>query len=132
MQLRKNRYASYYDASIDDETLDNELASDVSDGLMSKEDKIKLDKMKVSGDGTVSVSVNASEIITDENNQFVTEQQKQILGTLSVTEEGEAAIDADNVITSETKQFVTAEQIKKIESTAIVEYDEGEEALIFS
>ena len=47
MPRRKNRYVSYYDASIDDETLDNELASSTSDGLMSKEDKIKLDSIQL-------------------------------------------------------------------------------------
>lgn len=41
------RYPSYYDSSIDDATLDPELATHTSDGLMSKEDKIKLDSIGI-------------------------------------------------------------------------------------
>ena len=68
---RKNRYVSYYDASISDETLDNELASHTSDGLMSKEDKLKLDALNTDG----SVDVKASNVITDSENMFVSEEQ---------------------------------------------------------
>lgn len=71
-QMRKNRYASYYDASIDDETLDNELASETSDGLMSKEDKIKLDKLT---EGSSSGPVKAEDVIENENKKFVTDEQ---------------------------------------------------------
>ena len=71
-QLRKNRYASFYDASMDDETLDNELATPTSDGLMSKEDKIKLDKMS---EGGTSGPVNADDVIESDDKKFVSEEQ---------------------------------------------------------
>ena len=129
MQLRKNRYASYYDASMDDETLDNELATDTSDGLMSKEDKMKLDSIQIGGSG--SVKIPASEIIPDENNQFVTSEDKQKLDSLEVTEDGSIAVPAVNVITNKNQQFVTTEQIKKIESSVKVTYDQENEAFIF-
>ena len=70
-QLRKNRYASFYDASMDDETLDNELATPTSDGLMSKEDKVKLDKIS---EGT-SGPVKAENVIETDDKQFVSEDQ---------------------------------------------------------
>jgi len=72
-QLRQNRYPSYYDSSIDDDALDNELASPTSDGLMSKEDKIKLDK--ISDSGNLQVEVKAADVIEDKDNMFVTEKQ---------------------------------------------------------
>lgn len=73
--VKGSRYPLYYDASIDEETLDPELASDTSDGLMSKEDKVKLDRVKVGENGDVNIEVKASEIIYDENHKFVTEEQ---------------------------------------------------------
>lgn len=80
-QLRQNRYPSYYDSSIDDDALDNELASPTSDGLMSKEDKIKLDK--ISDDGSLQVEVKASDVIQDENNMFVSEEQIEKWNSIS-------------------------------------------------
>lgn len=56
-QLRKVRYPGFYDASMDDETLDNELATPTSDGLMSKEDKIKLDKISETGGSGDSIKM---------------------------------------------------------------------------
>ena len=69
--LRQNRYPSYYDSSIDDDALDNELATPKNDGLMSKEDKAKLDNLPENG----CLEVKASDIVQDENNMFVTQQQ---------------------------------------------------------
>ena len=80
-QLRQNRYPSYYDSSIDDDALDNELASPTSDGLMSKEDKIKLDK--ISDDGSLQVEVKGSDVIQDENNMFVSEEQIEKWNSIS-------------------------------------------------
>lgn len=71
--MRKNRYPSYYDASIDDETLDTELATDKTDGLMSKEDKAKLDR--ISEDGTFEAIVKAEDVICDADNRFVSDEQ---------------------------------------------------------
>lgn len=69
------KYPSYYDGTIDDSTLDPELASSDSDGLMSKEDKEKLDSIKVDGEGGISLDVKASNVTTDEHHKFVTEEQ---------------------------------------------------------
>lgn len=75
-QLRKARYPAYYDAGMTDETLDNELATPTSDGLMSKEDKIKLDKLS---EGNVSTApsgpVKAEDIVETEDKKFVSEEQ---------------------------------------------------------
>lgn len=71
-QMRKNRYVGYYDASMDDETLDNELATPTSDGLMSKEDKMKLDKIS---EGSTSGPVNAEDVIESEDKKFVSDEQ---------------------------------------------------------
>lgn len=128
-QLRKNRYASYYDASIDDEALDNELATATSDGLMSKEDKIKLDGIKITDTG--GVKIPAVNIVPDEENQFVSKEDKQKLESLETTEDGSIAVSATNIITNETKQFVTNEQITKIEESIAMEYDPEKEAFIF-
>ena len=129
MQLRKNRYASYYDASMDDETLDNELADSTSDGLMSKEDKIKLDSITVTDAG--GVKIPATNIVPDKDNQFVSEKDKQKLDSLDIKEDGSVAVDAENVMTNETKQFVTKQQILKIEESVAMEYDPDEEAFVF-
>lgn len=69
------KYPAYYDGTIDDATLDPELASSDSDGLMSKEDKVKLDSIKFEGEGGISVDVKASNVTTDEHHKFVTEEQ---------------------------------------------------------
>ena len=95
MPRRKNRYVSYYDASINDQSLDNELATNTTDGLMSKEDKIKLDSINIGGDGSIGVQVNASDIITDEQNQFVSEQEKQKLESIEVNEERSSSISSN-------------------------------------
>lgn len=71
-QMRKNRYVGYYDASMDDETLDNELATPTSDGLMSKEDKIKLDKIS---EGSTGGPVKAEDIVETEDKNFVSKDQ---------------------------------------------------------
>lgn len=72
VQMRKNHYVGYYDASMDDETLDNELATPTSDGLMSKEDKIKLDSMS---EGGSSGPVKADNIVETSDKKFVSEEQ---------------------------------------------------------
>lgn len=128
-QLRKNRYASFYDASMDDETLDNELATATSDGLMAKEDKIKLDSIKVTD--TEGVKIPASNIVPDEDNQFVSGKDKTKLDSLDVNEDGSIEVSADNVKTTKDKQFITETQIKKLESAASIEYNAEDEAFIF-
>lgn len=128
-QLRKNRYASFYDASMDDETLDNELATATSDGLMSKEDKIKLDGITVTDTG--GVKIPASNIVPDKDNQFISEEDKTKLDNLEVKDDGTIAVPADNVITNIEKQFVTKEQVTKIENSVAMEYDPEQEAFIF-
>lgn len=129
MQLRKNRYVSYYDASIDDDTLDNELASDTSDGLMSKEDKMKLDKINITEEG--GVKIPADKIDTTEDKQFMSKEDKKKLDELEVNDEGSIVVSVENITTNENKQFVTNEQITKIESSVSIEYNADEEAFVF-
>lgn len=72
---RPNRYPSYYDSSVDDEVLDNELATHLNDGLMSNQDKIKLDKIDVE---SLTANVNASDLIVDDKHMLVTKEQIEI------------------------------------------------------
>lgn len=70
------RYPSYYDASIDDDDLDPELASALSDGLMSKEDKIKLDSLAAGSGGYVHPDTHPASMITqDTMHRFVSDDQ---------------------------------------------------------
>ena len=69
------KYPSYYDGTIDDKTLDPELASTDSDGLMSKEDKVKLDSITIGSEGGISVEVKATDVKTDETHNFVKKEQ---------------------------------------------------------
>ena len=153
-QLRKNRYASFYDASMDDETLDNELATATSDGLMSKEDKIKLDRIS---DGATGGPVNVENIIVNDQKQFVSKEQinrweaaaedheeinadeiieteqKQFVSVQQINkwEAASGPIDAEDIIESDKKQFVSAAQVKKWEEACEgAEYDEETETLI--
>lgn len=153
-QLRKNRYASFYDASMDDATLDNELATATSDGLMSKEDKIKLDRIS---DGATGGPVNVENIIVNDQKQFVSKEQinrweaaaedheeinadeiieteqKQFVSVQQINkwEAASGPIDAEDIIESDKKQFVSAAQVKKWEEACEgAEYDEETETLI--
>lgn len=75
MTVRPNRYVSYYDASMDNETLDNELANHRTDGLMSKEDKIKLDNIQIDEQNIIISNIRAVNVISDEDNRFVSDEQ---------------------------------------------------------
>lgn len=131
MPRRKNRYASYYDASIDDQTLDNELATEKTDGLMSKEDKIKLDKISVGEGGDLGLQVNASDVIVDKENQFVSEQEKQKLESIEVNEDGKLTIDAENITPTDDRQFISADMLKRLESAVVAHYDEERQCIVF-
>ena len=131
MPRRKNRYVSYYDASIDDQTLDNELATGTTDGLMSKEDKIKLDSISIGNDGSLGLQVNASDVVVDKENQFVSEEEKQKLESIEVDKDGKIAVDAENVIPSDDRQFISAEMLKKLQSAVTAYYDEERQCLVF-
>lgn len=160
MAYNKNvRYPSYYDSSIDDATLDPELATPDSDGLMSKEDKVKLDSIIYEG-GEISQVVKASNVVVDSEHRFVSDIQKaewdaKADATL-VTAEQDGLMDnedkvkldsvepganyyvhpethtAETITQDETHRFVTDEQISKWDkgSSASIEYDESQEALI--
>lgn len=71
MIKRNKRYVAYYDGTLDDETLDPELATSERDGLMSKEDKEQFDKL-LKGEG---LKITADNVICDSNNRFVTDAQ---------------------------------------------------------
>lgn len=79
MPSPNKRYPSYYDASLDNEDiLDCELACPTSDGLMSKEDKVKLDSINLGEGGNIIVNpeVKASNVIQDNEHRFVTDTEK--------------------------------------------------------
>lgn len=66
--------AGYYDGSFDQEKFDNSmLASAKQDGLMSKEDKVKLDGLN--GASGEEISVKASNVTQDESHRFVSDEQ---------------------------------------------------------
>ena len=155
--MPNKRYPAFYDASIVETTLDNELATPEKDGLMAREDKAKLDSISVSGDGTVEVE--AEDVICDSNNRFVTDEQittwtskadstlacetasglmpREDKIKLDTVEEGAnnyvhpETHEAIFIEQDETHRFVTDEQITKWNSNSFnMTYDEEEEALI--
>ena len=65
--------ASFYDGTMTDEDLDIMLATETQDGLMSKEDKIKLNSMS---DGGSIESISASKVTQDTDHRFVTDIEK--------------------------------------------------------
>lgn len=68
---RKKRYVAYYDGTLDDDDLDPELASSERDGLMSKEDKVKLDS--ITNNNSTPITINATDVICDSEHRFVTD-----------------------------------------------------------
>ena len=74
----QKRYVAYYDASLvdDEKALDVELATCYKDGLMSKEDKAKLDSISAEDTNEpVIESLEASKVVQDETHRFVTDEQ---------------------------------------------------------
>lgn len=66
--------ARYYDGTFDQEKFDKQmLASADQDGLMSKEDKVKLDEL-ASG-STEEITVEAANVVQDETHRFVSDEQ---------------------------------------------------------
>ena len=124
MAHRPNRYPSFYDSSIDEDALDNELATHHTDGLMSKEDKQKLDML------TGESATFSADIITETvEKQFVTIEQKSKIECIK-TEDGSICVDANHVETTVDRQFVTVEQKQKIEQSIAAEYDAESETLV--
>ena len=64
----------YYDGTFDQEKFDSQmLASAEQDGLMSKEDKAKLDE--ITNTSNEEITVNASNVVQDETHRFVSDEQ---------------------------------------------------------
>lgn len=72
---------SIYDGTMNDDDLDVLLASTTQDGLMSKEDKIKLDSL-TSSNGS---DIKASSITQDSTHRFVTDTEKTKWNSLPST-----------------------------------------------
>lgn len=71
-----NKCVKYYDGSLDQDKFDKEmLATPYQDGLMSKEDKTKLDEL-TGGSSQEPASINAGLISQDETHRFVTDEEK--------------------------------------------------------
>lgn len=71
-----NKLVTFYDASFDKDDFNNTmLASKTQPGLMSSDDKVKLDSL--SSGGNVSPNpINAKDILVDSEHCFVTDEQK--------------------------------------------------------
>ena len=68
-----HKFTSYYDGTFDQEDFDREhLATKDQDGLMSKEDKAKLDELAGGGESTVE----AANVVEDATHRFVTDEEK--------------------------------------------------------
>ena len=75
-RIKKNKLVSFYDASFDENDFNNTmLASKTQPGLMSSDDKVKLDSLS-SGGSTSPNPVNAKDILVDSEHCFVTDKQK--------------------------------------------------------
>lgn len=71
-----NKLVTFYDASFDKDDFNNTmLASKTQPGLMSSDDKVKLDSLS-SGGGASPNPINAKDILVDSEHCFVTDKQK--------------------------------------------------------
>lgn len=83
----------YYDSSFNQEKFDSTmLATAEQDGLMSKEDKIKLDEL--TGENTKDPTVQATSVIQDESHRFVSDEQ---IITWDSKPENKEALELGNV-----------------------------------
>lgn len=81
----------YYDGSFDQEKFDNQMLATVNqDGLMSKEDKTKLDELT----GGTTNSIEAGNVVQDETHRFVTDEQ---ITAWDTKPENKEALDLGNV-----------------------------------
>ena len=73
-----NKCVSYYDGTFDQDDFDKDLlASKNQDGLMSKEDKAKLDELSGGGGSSEGpTSIDASKVVEDGTHRFVTDEEK--------------------------------------------------------
>ena len=87
------RGVRYYDGTFDQEKFDNQmLASAEQDGLMSKEDKVKLDELASSAGE--EVVVEAANVIQNEVNRFVSDEQ---IASWDAKPETKEALELGNV-----------------------------------
>lgn len=71
-----NKLVTFYDASFDKDDFNNTmLASKTQPGLMSSDDKVKLDSLSSGGSASPN-PVNAKDILVDSEHCFVTDEQK--------------------------------------------------------
>ena len=103
----------YYDGTFDQDKFDKTLlASKDQDGLMSKEDKAKLDEMSGGATSSEPSTVNAFDVVEDSTHRFVTDDEKtiwnnQISRDVLGTAGGVATLDESGLIpTSQLPGFV--------------------------
>ena len=85
---------SIYDGTMTEEDLEPVLATQEQDGLMSKEDKKKLDSMSEGGGGSTPIeSIDASKVIQDETHRFVTDVEKTTWNSKAGTDKATGAAD---------------------------------------
>ena len=85
---------SIYDGTMTEEDLDPVLATQEQDGLMSKEDKKKLDSMSEGGGGSTPIeSIDASKVVQDETHRFVTDVEKTTWNAKAGTDKATGAAD---------------------------------------
>ena len=93
---------SIYDGTMTEEDLDPVLATQEQDGLMSKEDKKKLDSMSEGGGGSTPIeSIDASKVVQDETHRFVTDTEKTTWNSKAGTDK--ATGSADGLMAKEDK-----------------------------
>ena len=85
---------SIYDGTMTEEDLEPVLATQEQDGLMSKEDKKKLDSMSEGGGGSTPIeSIDASKVVQDETHRFVTDTEKTTWNSKAGTDKVTGAVD---------------------------------------
>ena len=95
------QYVGIYDGTMTDDDLDVMLATQTQDGLMSKEDKIKLDNLSGGGGSVPVESIEASKVIQDTDHRFVTDTEKSTWNTKAGTDKAET--EKDGLMSKEDK-----------------------------
>ena len=88
------RPVSIYDGTMTDEDIDLMIATEDQDGLMSKEDKKKLNSLTTGGDGSATVdSLEASKVVQDATHRFVTDTQISTWDAKATTDKADSSKD---------------------------------------
>ena len=112
-----NKCVRFYDGTFDQEDFDKEvLASKDQDGLMSKEDKAKLDEL-TGGESSNITTIEAANVVEDADHMFATESQLAKVDAIPADPKYTDTIyehpethPATMIIEDETHRFVTDEE----------------------